>query len=385
MQGFVSQDAIRPGGQMRLAVRYDLPTDYHIQVNELLFAEPVEGEPFRLGPQQLPATTLWEGEPVLMGKVVVIYDLELLDRCPSGRAPSGSAPAIRPAPSGRSMPATRPRMRRSSFPIKVVGPGTDINLTPSRRSSADCRRPSRQMRRRSNRPRCRRRRRPGRSGWRSRDMTPDLAPAPVEAPKASFQEGLAQKLRNALARGSWIAFLIVFIAGFLTSLHALRLSDDPDHDRFHHRREPRPALGVRPLALLRPRDRDRLLDARARGGAAAAAIFGQRSAEHAGTARHRGGLPCDGRVDARRVQPDPSFRTSRRSCSRGGAAGWIGAIMMGGITGLVASPCVGPVLVVLLDLGRAGWTTVLWLLPALRLRRRPRRAVHDPRAASSAR
>jgi hypothetical protein len=69
---------------MRLAVRYDLPMDYHIQVNELLYAEPVEGEPFRLGPQQLPATTLWEGEPVLMGKVVVIYDLELLDSVPLG-------------------------------------------------------------------------------------------------------------------------------------------------------------------------------------------------------------------------------------------------------------------------------------------------------------
>ena len=180
------------------------------------------------------------------------------------------------------------------------------------------------------------------------DLSPAGEPAAGGASSSgSVHEGLAAKLRDALASGSWLAFLLVFVAGFLTSFTPCVYPMIPITIGYIAGASRGRLSGfilslffVLGIAIVystlgrrcRPQRRD----------------LRRRAPEQGRARRDRVGLPPDGRLDARRLRPEPSLRPADARCRSGRRGGWAGAVMMGGITGLVASPCVGPVLVVLL-------------------------------------
>jgi thiol:disulfide interchange protein DsbD len=342
---YASQDGVHPGGHMHIAVVYDLPADYHIQVNELLYAEPVEGEPFRLGPQQLPNTVLWEGDPVLKGKVVVIYDLALGEDVPTG----GRSLRIRAgyqACSERPIYACYPpEDAEILLPVAVVEPGTAPKPLHAEMfgkapppESANAEQPQVGTSQPIMAPP---------ADW--IPQTPGAVPGiskPEATPKASLQEGLAQKLRNALAKGSWIAFLIVFIAGFLTSFTPCVYPMIPITIGFITGAS-RGRFSGFVLSLFFVLGIAIVYSSLGLVAALSGGIFGSALQSTPVLVVIAAVFLAMGAsmLGAFNLTIPSGFQTKLQSRRRGG---WIGAVMMGGITGLVASPCVGPVLVVLL-------------------------------------
>ena len=342
---YASQDGIPPGGHMRLAVEYDLPADYHIQVNELLYAEPVEGEPFRLGPQQLPNTVLWEGDPVLKGKVVVIYDLEIGADTPPGERSLRIRAGYQACSERPIYACYPPEEAEVLLPIAVVGPGTaskplhaEIFGKAPPPESADAEQPRLGTSQPVVEPP---------ADW--IPQSPDAAPGiskPEATPKASLQEGLAQKLRNALAKGSWIAFLIVFLAGFLTSFTPCVYPMIPITIGFITGAS-RGRFSGFVLSLFFVLGIAIVYSTLGLVAALSGGIFGSALQSTPVLVVIAAVFLAMGAsmLGAFNLTIPSGFQTKLQSKRRGG---WIGAVMMGGITGLVASPCVGPVLVVLL-------------------------------------
>jgi thiol:disulfide interchange protein DsbD len=341
----VSQDGVSPGGHMHMAVEYDLPPDYHIQVNELLFAEPVEGEPFRLGPQQLPETVLWDGDPVLKGKVIVIYDLQLMAGTALGER-SLKLRAGYQACSERPIYACyAPEDAELLVPVVVVANGAptkplhaEIFGKAPPPESANVEQPQVGQNQAAIAPP---------ADWmpQADDTAPGIS-KPESAPKVSLQEGLAQKLRNALAKGSWIALLIVFIAGFLTSFTPCVYPMIPITIGFITGASRGRVSGfiislffVLGIAIVYS---TLGLIAALSGGIFGSALQSAPVLLVIAAVFLAMGASMLGAFN---LTLPSGFQTKLQSRRRGG---WIGAVMMGGITGLVASPCVGPVLVVLL-------------------------------------
>lgn len=166
------------------------------------------------------------------------------------------------------------------------------------------------------------------------------------AGSGSIHEGLAAKLRDALARGSWLAFLLVFVAGFLTSFTPCVY----------------PMIPIT-IGYVAGASRGRLsgfilslffvlgiaiiystlgVVAALSGGIFGAALQSKAALVVIASVFLLMGVSMLGAFDLSL----PSGLQTRMQTGRRG--GWAGAVLMGGITGLVASPCVGPVLVVLL-------------------------------------
>ncbi len=337
IRAYVSHTGVAPGGHLQLAVVYQLPPDHHIQLNEFLFAAPGEGEPFSLGEPVLPPGKDWEGDPVFIGKVVVRYDLalsrsaELGDRdlrliagfqaCSEKPIYACFAPeekeltvAIRIVASGTPIQPQFSQYFRGARPPEAVG--TPPEVVPIDGESED-------------------------EAWL------EEAPAPDDAGDAvNTQEGLAEKLRGALAKGSWIAFLIVFIAGFLTSFTPCVYPMIPITIGFMVKTATGKLSGfilslffVLGIAIVY----STLGLAAALGGG----VFGsalQSSAVGIVIAAVFAvmGISMLGAFD---LTLPSGMQTKLQGNRRGGL---VGALLMGGVTGIVASPCVGPVLVVLL-------------------------------------
>lgn len=346
IHAYTSQDAVSPGGHMRLAVEYDLPADFHIQVNELLYAEPVEGEPYRLGPQELPATTLWDGDPVLKGKVITIYDLEVSDDVPLGERSLKLRAGYQACSERPIFACFAPEDAELLVPITIVAPGTtpkplhaEIFGHAPPPESAHAEQPQvGQAEPNINPP----------TDWmpQASDAAPGINKPEPEASKASLQEGLADKLRKALAKGSWIAFLIVFFAGFLTSFTPCVYPMIPITIGFITGASRGRFSGfiislffVLGIAIVYS---TLGLAAALSGGIFGSALQSTPVLIVIGAVFLAMGASMLGAFN---LTLPSGFQTRLQSRRRGG---WVGAVMMGGITGLVASPCVGPVLVVLL-------------------------------------
>jgi thioredoxin:protein disulfide reductase len=359
MRAFVNQDGVSPGGHMRLAVVYEIPNDAHIQVNEFLFATPADDEPFQLSGQTLPATKIWDGDPVLAGKVVVVYDLAVIGTAPVGErtlkltagyqacterpiyacfAPveGNLAVAVRIVPAGTAvLPANAAVFAAGGVPKAVASAGSEppADNTQEPGAEADMTSPA-----------------PGGGG-----NVPD-APAAgdggstgassASGAKQSLQDSLAGKLRGALAKGSFLAFLLVFIAGFLTSFTPCVYPMIPITIGFV-------------LGASRGRFSGFILSLffvcgiavvystlgllAALGGIVfGAALQSPIALVVVSVVFLAMGMSMMGAFN---IALPSSFQTKLQSRRQGG---WIGAIIMGGVTGLVASPCVGPVLVVIL-------------------------------------
>lgn len=66
----LSHAALRAGGEATLGLVYEIPPNAHVQINEFLTVLPKEGEPLAIGEARRSATVQFEGEPVHTGRMV---------------------------------------------------------------------------------------------------------------------------------------------------------------------------------------------------------------------------------------------------------------------------------------------------------------------------
>lgn len=374
MRAYVSHDGIAPGGHIKLAVAYEVPADAHIQVNDFLFAEPSQGEPFRIADRTLSHTKLWDGDPVIAGRAIVVYDLAALREAPLGDhtlklragyqacterpvyACYGPVEAdltvqIKVVPNGTPIHPLNP----SIFIQTKPQPGTQSPVAPvsgetavppagtaeAGTSGGNGAAPS------------------GSSGESESALaTPSITPAPTAAAppspgdqgggsaKVSLQDSLAGKLRGALAKGSFLAFLLVFFAGFLTSFTPCVYPMIPITIGFVLGAS-RGRLSGFVLSLFFVIGIAIVYSTLGLVAALGGSVFGSALQSPVALIVVSAVFLAMGvsMMGAFNISLPSGFQTRLQTQRRGG---WVGAVIMGGVTGLVASPCVGPVLVVIL-------------------------------------
>lgn len=361
VRAYVSHDGVAPGGKLRLAVVYEIPADHHLQLNEFLFAQPAEGEIVRLGPPALPPTHDWEGDPILTGKAAVIYEMEVPRETPLGERTVRLLAGYQVCSERPTFACYAPGEAEVSVPIRVVAEGTPVkpqhaNLFPRARTPESTDRapevsPAGETPSDGGAP-AGEGEEPSSEGWLTEAPASDADRSTTESASgaagesAGLQEGLAAKLRGALAKGSWVAFLLVFFAGFLTSFTPCVYPMIPITIGFVAGRS-RGRLSGFILSLFFVLGIAIIYSALGLAAALSGGVFGTALQSTPtlvviAAVFFLMGISMLGAFD---LTLPSTFQTKLQSRRQGG---WIGAILMGGVTGLVASPCVGPVLVVLL-------------------------------------
>ena len=175
---------------------------------------------------------------------------------------------------------------------------------------------------------------------------PDTEPA-AESGAAPAASGLEGRLERALASGSWLAFLLVFLGGVLTSFTPCVYPVIPITISYVGGNAKGNPLRGFILSLWFVLGIAITYSALGLAAAATGAAFGQATQNpwvNGAIAAVVGamGFSMAGFFDLQL----PSGLTSKVGGARGG---FLGPILMGFATGLIAAPCVGPVLVVLLS------------------------------------
>jgi len=332
-QAFVSQDGIAPGGHMKLAVVYDVPANAHIQVNDFLYASPADGEPFKVSGQKLPRTKTWDGDPVLAGRAVVIYDLETLGNAPLGDHSLQLEAGYQACTEKPIYACFGPVDLDLKVALRIVAPGTPTKPVNAAVFGAVQENPSAAPA-------------PEAPAVSPESSAPAAGQSPPAAPKVSLQDSLAGKLRNALAKGSFLAFLLVFVAGFLTSFTPCVYPMIPITIGF--------VLGASRgrfsgfiLSLFFVLGIAIVYSTLGLLAALGGIVFGAALQSPIALVVVAAVFLAMGAsmMGAFNLTLPSGFQTRLQTRRQGG---WIGAVIMGGVTGLVASPCVGPVLVVIL-------------------------------------
>jgi thiol:disulfide interchange protein DsbD len=81
----LSHATLQAGGEATLALVYEIPRDAHIQVNEFLYVQAKDGEPFTIGEGRRSATVQFEGEPVYAVRLVSWHRVHVAKHLASGR------------------------------------------------------------------------------------------------------------------------------------------------------------------------------------------------------------------------------------------------------------------------------------------------------------
>lgn len=333
IRAVANRDGVEPGGSVRIAVIYDVPRQHHIQQNEFFFAQPAEGETFTLGDPALPASTAFDGEPVFAGTVKVLYEL----RVPAGTQAGDRALKLKAGyqicSESPVFACFGPEERDVELALRVLPPGA-----VAQPMHADLF--------------------PGDATGGGGPGAPRVETAPAQTgdtgvttsseppPGGGLQEGLAARLRAALAKGSWFAFLLVFFAGFLTSFTPCVYPMIPITIGYVAGAS-RGRLSGFFLSLFFVLGIAIVYSTLGIAAAFGGAVFGSALQSPIALVVIAAvfllmGVSMLGAFD---ISLPSGFQTKLQSGPRSGP---IGAVIMGGVTGLVASPCVGPVLVVLL-------------------------------------
>lgn len=361
-RAYLSHAALPAGGAGTLLVVLEVADDFHIQINDFLEVRAADGSPLSLGKWSATRTTPYHGEPALKGRTALALPLTVaadaaagqvelhlffgyqgcaeepifacfppdeveltlpLEILPAGGAPrsanaevfaaQGVTPAgapAQPAPAAaeaqgttRAEPASAPAEAASPAPIAAEPPAGSITEPPAQPAGAG-----------------------------------DAAPS---------GGGLAARLEGALARGSLLAFVLVFVGGILTSFTPCVYPMIPITISFVGGRARNRAHGF-VLSLFFVLGIAIMYSALGLVAASTGAIFGSAMQSTplllvVAAIFAAMGASMLGAFDLALPAGMQGRMTS--GAQRGGV---IGAVLMGMVTGLVASPCVGPVLVVLL-------------------------------------
>lgn len=357
VRAVLSHESVAAGGAAVLAVIYEVPPDAHIQVNEFLYAAPAEGEPFTLGEATRSATTVFEGEPVHVGRTIAWYPVRLGAGLPAGSrtlkvlagyqaclekpvfacfAPvdaelavacevvaPGEAVRASDDPLFASMPAAVAAVIAGSAGAGDGGTGDGGAGRPAD-AGGDA----------------------GGVGLGAGGVTPGQDDASGSAASEVAPATLEGKLERALERRSLLAFLLVFLGGLLTSLTPCVYPMIPITISYIGGQAKSRAGGF-VLSLFFVLGIAVMYSALGVVAATTGSLFGSAMQSTpvilvVAAVFVAMGASMLGAFD---LTLPSSMQSKLQSGPR---TGIIGALFMGMVTGIVASPCVGPVLVVLL-------------------------------------
>jgi thioredoxin:protein disulfide reductase len=325
VRGALSQSSALAGDSLSLAVIYEVPPDAHIQQNEFFFAHPAEGEPLTLGNPVLPRTVEFEGEPVFQGKTVVYYPVRLS---------AGLTPGLKTLHLVAGHQACTERPVFACFAPKETELALNLEIaaagSPTRQANDEL---FAAFRRPVSRP----------SQGTPAVVSPQSAAAP---PPPAVSGGLAGRLQEALARRSLLAFLLVFLGGIATSFTPCVYPMIPITISYIGGRS-RSRLGGLFLSIFFVLGIALTYSILGLLAAESGALFGGAMQSvpvlvGVSVVFFAMGASMLGAFD---LALPSEMQTRLQSGPR---AGIVGAFLMGIVTGLVASPCVGPVVVVLL-------------------------------------
>ncbi|MCD4654059.1 sulfite exporter TauE/SafE family protein, partial [bacterium] len=312
-----SFDSVPAGSSFDLCVQFQVPEKYHLTENflEVRLGE-IEG--FSTSFQQITSGEFEKGEIVRRGTVIMKLPVEVSDTIGTGTYTLKVTTSYQICREVQPETCFPPKDVEFSISITVLGTGADPIANTVGKSLAD------------------------KFIFQDAILAKNISDESVEL-------SLDQKLKNALAQGSALAFLLVFVAGFLTSLTPCVYPMIPITISYIGGRSTGQGkfrgfilslFYVLGLALVYA-----LLGVAA---ALTGSLFGsitQIPAVIGGVALIFGimGLSMLGLFD---IQLPSSFQS--RMQSGGPKSGFLGAVVMGAVAGLVAAPCAGPVIVALM-------------------------------------
>ncbi|MFN8547399.1 MAG: cytochrome c biogenesis protein CcdA [Candidatus Eisenbacteria bacterium] len=324
---------LAPGQETLLAVVYEVPEGAHLQLNDFVFAAPEEGQPFELGAAKGPMPSEFEGDPVYKGTAIVHYRARIAPGTPLGARALKLKVGYQGCIEQPVFACFAPEERTIELPIEVVASGEEESAEARNYFAALSELP------------------PSLPGGAAPTSTAGsgTAPTATNAPPASDAgkpSSLEGRLEQALAKRSFFAFLLVFLGGVATSFTPCVYPVIPITISYIGGRS-KGKLGGFILSLFFVLGIAIMYSTLGVVAASSGALFGNAMQStpvliFVSAIFFAMGASMLGAFD---LALPASFQTKLQEGPRTGV---LGAIFMGMVTGLVASPCVGPVLVVLL-------------------------------------
>ncbi len=319
VSAYLSHLALPAGAKGTLLVVLDVPPDFHIQVNEFLEVTVPEEAPVTLGQLNVKPNARWHEDGVLKGKASMSVPVTVEADAAAGVSAITFVVGYQGCTEAPTYACFPPNWVEVTLNLDVLPAGSDAVAAHE-------------------------------------DVFAQygLGPAVGGALEAGGSLTLEQRLKEALKRGSFLAFLLVFIGGILASFTPCVYPMIPITISYVGGRASTRAHGfilslffVLGIAITYA-----ILGLVAAGTGAVFGTLMQSTAAIIIVAAIFAAMGASmlGAFDI--VMPTSltsGMQTkSAEATSRGKGSGFIGALLMGATTGIVASPCVGPVLVVLL-------------------------------------
>ncbi|MCA9729953.1 MAG: hypothetical protein KC729_19875 [Candidatus Eisenbacteria bacterium] len=190
VQAYLSHEALRPGDKGEIAVVYRIPDKAHIQVNDFFTVEVAEGLAATLGEPKMPKPGIFFDEPIYQGKIVVVYPVTVPRDAPLGRADLQLLVGYQACLEEPAFVCFAPEERTVVLPLEVVADGARPN--------------------------------PAAQGIFAELGSAGSAPTGGDEGGAWLETAevpmtLEGRLEAALKKGSFLAFLFVFLGGVATS------------------------------------------------------------------------------------------------------------------------------------------------------------------------
>ncbi|MBD3335200.1 MAG: protein-disulfide reductase DsbD [Candidatus Eisenbacteria bacterium] len=327
----LSHAGIPAGGSATAAAVLQIPPNNHVQVNDFLSAKVIEPEGVQLGPLALPPAQQYEGDPVYLGRLVLRAPLTVAESAPPGQTTLKVAVGYQSCSERPAFMCFPPDERVVEVALEVL-PASAEPIISADAAVSDL------------------------------GLIEETAGRP-DGEVVAEEGDLAGRVESALAEGSWLAFLLVFVGGVAMSFTPCVYPMIPITISFVGGRS-RGKLNGFVLSLFFVLGIAITYSALGVIAAQTGALFGSAMQSTPVLLLVAAVLMIMGvsMLGAFDIALPSSVQTRMQGGARKG--GFIGAILMGMVTGLVASPCVGPVLIVLLAwVAKAGSTLMgFWLL-----------------------
>lgn len=328
-----SQSALVPGQTAHLAVLYSIPPKAHIQINEFLFVEAAEGQPFSFGIPVLPSVGKVEflEEDVYVGRLALVVPVTVAKDLAPGRHQFKIQAGFQACAEEPAFLCYAPKTVDMTVPVEVVADAAAVTKNDSDAFAS-----------------LRSGRGPGAAG--ASDGAGGAAggtgAGDAGAADAEASKDLASRVEAALRTGSILAFFLVFLGGIGTSFTPCVYPMIPITISYIGGSS-KTKLGGFIMSIFFVLGIALTYAVLGMVAASTGALFGSAMQSTpvllvVAVIFFAMGASMLGAFDL----AVPSGLQSRLQA--GPRTGIVGALFMGMVTGIVASPCVGPVLVVLL-------------------------------------
>ena len=341
IEAYLSHDALPQGGSGKVLVLLGIPPEFHIQLNDFLDIYSTEDQPIALSGVQVTSNAIWgeELEPVLKGESHLWAPFAINTGAPVGDTELTIYVGYQGCSEGPVYACFPPEEIEVTFPIEILPLGEEPVAANEALFAEHLGSGGESQ--------------PGVASAEVGGSTGVSAGGAGDAEAASEEGGLRALIKRELAKGSLLAFLLIFVGGIASSFTPCVYPMIPITISYVGGRARSKAHGlflsiffVLGLAITYA-----ILGLLA---GAAGLGFGELMQSTAAlivvavifVVMGASMLGAFDIVVPSSVTTGMTTASSGEGAQKGG--GIIGAILMGATTGLVASPCVGPILIVLL-------------------------------------